>query len=71
MRMPGDELVAQPHLLTNHAMSIEARPADVWPWLTQMGWHLGTRPNGLIGCSSRKTGRVWTTSTPLCCAASA
>ena len=41
MRMPGDELVAQPHILTNHAISIEARPAEVWPWLTQMGWHLG------------------------------
>jgi hypothetical protein len=41
MRLPGDELVAQPHLLTNHAISIEAQPADVWPWLTQMGWHLG------------------------------
>jgi hypothetical protein len=41
MPMPGDELVAQPHILTNHAISIEAKPADVWPWLTQMGWHLG------------------------------
>ena len=41
MRMPGDELVAQPHILTNHAITIEARPVDVWPWLTQMGWHLG------------------------------
>jgi hypothetical protein len=41
MRMPGDELVAQPHILTNHAISIVAKPADVWPWLTQMGWHLG------------------------------
>ena len=41
MRMPGDEWVAQPHILTNHAITIAARPADVWPWLTQMGWHLG------------------------------
>ncbi len=41
MRMPGDELVAKPHILTNHAITIEAQPADVWPWLTQMGWHLG------------------------------
>jgi hypothetical protein len=41
MWMPGDELVAQPHILTNHANTIEAQPADVWPWLTQMGWHLG------------------------------
>jgi hypothetical protein len=39
--MPGDELVAQPHIMTNHAIAIEAQPADVWPWLTQMGWHLG------------------------------
>ena len=41
MRMPGDGLVAQPQMLTNHAITIEARPAEVWPWLTQMGWHLG------------------------------
>jgi hypothetical protein len=41
MRMPGDELVAQSKMLTNHAISIDAQPADVWPWLTQMGWHLG------------------------------
>ena len=41
LRMPGDEFVPQPHILTNHAITIEAQPADVWPWLTQMGWHLG------------------------------
>jgi len=41
MRMPGDELVAQPQMLTNHAITIEARAEDVWPWLTQLGWHLG------------------------------
>ncbi len=41
MLMPGDELVARPHILTNHASTIEAQPAEVWPWLTQMGWHLG------------------------------
>jgi hypothetical protein len=40
-RMPADELVARPQILTNHAITVEARPADVWPWLTQMGWHLG------------------------------
>jgi len=35
MRMPGDELVAQPQMLTNHAITIETRPEDVWPWLAQ------------------------------------
>jgi hypothetical protein len=29
--MPGDEFVAQPHILTSHASTIEAQPADVWP----------------------------------------
>jgi hypothetical protein len=41
MRMPGDEVVSQPRILTNHAITIEAPPTDVWPWLSQMGWHLG------------------------------
>jgi hypothetical protein len=41
LRMLGDELVPDPHILTNHAITIEVRSADVWPWLMQMGWHLG------------------------------
>jgi hypothetical protein len=41
LRMLGDELVPHPHILTNHAITIEVRSADVWPWLMQMGWHLG------------------------------
>lgn len=40
-RMPGDELVPAPHMVTNHAVTISARPKQIWPWLTQMGWHLG------------------------------
>ena len=41
MPLPGDELVARPQLMTNHAITIDAPPQAVWPWLTQMGWHLG------------------------------
>ena len=29
------------HAVTNHAVTIDADPADVCPWLTQMGWHRG------------------------------
>jgi CBS domain-containing protein len=40
-RLPGDELVARPTVVTNHAITIPA-PADrVWLWLVQMGWHRG------------------------------
>jgi len=35
--LPGDELVAEPKLRWQHAITIRARPADVWPWLVQMG----------------------------------
>jgi hypothetical protein len=41
MRLPGDELVVRPQLRTDHAITIDAPPEEIWPWLTQMGWHLG------------------------------
>ena len=39
--LPGDELVNRPTLVTNHAAYLPAPPEDVWPWLTQLGWHRG------------------------------
>ena len=36
--LPGDELVTRPTARTDHAVTIGARPEDVWPWLVQMGW---------------------------------
>jgi hypothetical protein len=38
--LPGDDLVRPPLLLlTTHAITIDAPPDRVWPWLVQMGWH--------------------------------
>jgi hypothetical protein len=39
--LPGDEVVSDPTVVTNHALTIDAPPSDVWPWLQQMGWHRG------------------------------
>lgn len=36
--LPGDELVARPSFATDHAITIDAPPSAVWPWLVQMGW---------------------------------
>jgi hypothetical protein len=35
--MPGDELVERPKDVTTRAVTIRARPEEVWPWLAQMG----------------------------------
>jgi hypothetical protein len=41
LRLPGDELITRPDVVTDHAITIGAPPSDVWPWLVQMGWHRG------------------------------
>jgi hypothetical protein len=39
--LPGDDIVPNPQVVTNHATTIDAPPEAVWPWLVQMGWHRG------------------------------
>ena len=35
--MPGDELLARPDIVSTRAVTIDAPPAAIWPWLVQMG----------------------------------
>lgn len=37
MALPGDDLVSQPDLVWNHAITIHAAPEQVYPWLVQIG----------------------------------
>jgi hypothetical protein len=37
--LPGDDLIAAPSFVTNHAATLPAPPDAVWPWMTQVGWH--------------------------------
>ncbi len=39
--LPGDHIVRDPSVVTDHAITIDAPPANVWPWLAQMGWGRG------------------------------
>src|SRR5690349_11911176 len=39
--LPGDALCVNPHIVTTHAITIDAPPEHVWPWLVQMGWGRG------------------------------
>jgi hypothetical protein len=36
--MPGDDLVPVSHFTATRAITIEARPCEVWPWLVQAGY---------------------------------
>ena len=35
--LPGDDLLLRPDLLTTRAITVEAPPGRIWPWLAQMG----------------------------------
>lgn len=37
-RLPGDDLIPDAAVQTDHAITINAPPSAVWPWLVQMGW---------------------------------
>ncbi|MCS7060382.1 MAG: hypothetical protein RMN25_04380 [Anaerolineae bacterium] len=37
LALPGDELVPNPTFKSTRAITIHAPPADIWPWLMQMG----------------------------------
>lgn len=37
---PGDDLFGHAEVITR-AITIEARAADIWPWIAQMGWGRG------------------------------
>jgi hypothetical protein len=35
--LPGDDLLAKPDIVTTRAITIDAPPSAIWPWLVQMG----------------------------------
>ncbi len=37
LALPGDELIPSPDLIWNHALTIQASPEQIYPWLIQMG----------------------------------
>lgn len=37
MAMPGDGLIADALLITTKAITIQAKPEHIWPWLVQLG----------------------------------
>jgi hypothetical protein len=40
-RMAGDALITDPTLKETAAITVDAPPADIWPWLVQIGYQRG------------------------------
>jgi hypothetical protein len=38
LALPGDEMVHSPHFNFTRAITIHARPEEIWPWLVQIGY---------------------------------
>ena len=61
--LPGDEFVPHPDLTTTRAVRINARAADVWPWIAQLGQGRGgfysyDALENLVGCDIHSTDRI-------------
>jgi hypothetical protein len=39
--MAGDSIIANPTHSATHALTVDASPEDIWPWLVQMGYRRG------------------------------
>ena len=56
--MAGDELCPRPQLNATRAVTIAARPEDIWPWLVQWGWNrAGFYSNDLLDNLGRPSAR--------------
>ena len=63
MPLPGDDLVPEPVLVANRAITIEAPAAAIWPWLEQLGQGRGgfysyQRLENLAGCQIRNANQI-------------
>ena len=38
-RLPGDEIVRHPIFNATRAVTVNARPEDIWPWIIQLGFY--------------------------------
>ena len=36
--MPGDQIIRRPTFIVTRAITIEARPEEIWPWIVQIGF---------------------------------
>jgi hypothetical protein len=60
---PGDELISNPKWAATHAITIDATPERIWPWIAQIGQGRGgfyayEKLENLAGCRIDNTSRI-------------
>jgi len=61
--LPGDELVSNPRWGYTHAVTVQAEPAEVWPWVVQFGQGRGgfysyELLENLVGCDIHNVDQI-------------
>ena len=61
--LPGDELIADADLTATRAITVRATPAEVWPWIAQLGQGRGgfysyDLLENLLGCDIHSADRI-------------
>jgi len=61
--LPGDDVVSEPKFAQTHAITIDAAPEDVWPWIAQLGtgrggWYSYEWIENTMGLGVRSADRV-------------
>ena len=62
-KLPGDELMPHPKWGFTHAVTVKAPPAEVWPWIVQIGQGRGGFYSyefleNLVGCDIHNADRI-------------
>ncbi len=65
--LPGDELQSHAQFECTRAVTVDAPPAAVWPWLVQVGCLKGAEPVWSLGCAHFMTGRSRSARCSVCC----
>jgi hypothetical protein len=61
--LPGDEITPPNPFRSTMATTLEATPAEIWPWLVQVGWQRGAfysynKIEGLLGMDLKNANRI-------------
>jgi hypothetical protein len=63
LHLPGEEAIGNPDIATTQAITINATPKEIWPWLIQMGSDRGgfysySWLENLVGCKVTNTKKI-------------